>query len=70
MTHANVIQVVNAFAMGWINREGVLKNLSKLANECSRGCGKCPLPQTVKTSFKDPIVVYLRVNLACLRPSQ
>ena len=70
MTHANVIQVSNAFATSKINREGVLKNLSKLANECSRKCEKCPLPQVVKTSFREPIVVYLRANLACLRPSQ
>ena len=70
MTQTNVIQVVNAFAMGGINREEVLKNLSKLANGCSRECEKCPLPQTVKASFREPIVVYLRANLACLRPSQ
>jgi len=70
MTQTNVIQVVNAFAMGGINREEVLKNLSKLANECSRKCGECPLPQVVKTSFREPIVLYLRANLACMKPSQ
>jgi len=70
MTHANVIQVANAFATSRKNREEVLETLSGFTKKCSNRCGECPLPQAVKASFKDSVALYLRANLACLRQSQ
>ena len=68
MTSAIVIQVANEFATSRKNREEVLETLSGFTKECSMECGKCPLPKTVKASFKDPLVVYLRANLVCRLP--
>lgn len=70
MTHANVIKVVNAFATSRLNREEVSKKLSELSKGCSKKCEECPLPEVVKTNFKEAVVTFLRIKLACLRPSQ
>lgn len=68
MTSAIVIQVANEFATSRKNREEVLETLSGFTKKCSMECGRCPLPETVKRIFEDPLVVFLRANLTCKLP--
>lgn len=62
-----VNKAVSAFILSKLDRKEVAAKLRGVANNCDKKCGNCLVPQTVTDRFREPVLIFLKSKINCLR---